>query len=572
MTAKLVWIDAITQRPAIRWRTSSRPAAASRPRTGRRARSSAPSSCRAGSPRPRATPARGSRCRRASPASSSRLAPFLADAPRQQHEDGDQREREQREVQSRISNDIGGVQNVVTDTATSIVSSVTTASRPWSACSSSAGGSLLFASPCYRSSSADLSRWQRAPRDRKTTQKTLADISSLVEESLSVSGILLGKTMGRSTELATVRGRLAAARRPRGAAADGRPLGDGVDPDTSRFCPRGLLVRRARPRPAVATRSRRHARRLHHAADAPLLPVGSLLGVGLDMQTSLALFDRSSSTSTSRSTSTRSRDALEPATCAGDVEFEHVWFRYDDGRLDARGRDLHGPGRARRPRSSARPAAGKTTVGYLAARLYDVGRGRVTIAGVDVRDLCFAVARRPRRRRLAGDVSLPRDGPREPALREARMRPTRRSRPRRARRTSTTLIAALPEGYDTVVGERGYRFSGGEKQRIAIARTILRNPPVLVLDEATSALDTETERARAGGARPARARAARRSRSRTASRRSATPTRSSSSTRARRRVGHARRARRARRPLRVARRARRRARDARACLTRRRDA
>ena len=57
------------------------------------------------------------------------------------------------------------------------------------------------------------------------------------------------------------------------------------------------------------------------------------------------------------------------------------------------------------------------------------------------------------------------------------------------------MIAGLPDGYDTVVGERGYRFSGGEKQRIAIARTVLRNPPVLVLDEATSALDTQTERA-----------------------------------------------------------------------------
>jgi ATP-binding cassette subfamily B protein len=138
--------------------------------------------------------------------------------------------------------------------------------------------------------------------------------------------------------------------------------------------------------------------------------------------------------------------------------------------------------------------SGKTTMGYLVARLYDTTAGRVTIDGVDVRDLAFDS--------LAGAVGLVSQ---ETYLFHATIRENLRF----ARPDATdaeleaaalaarihALIASLPEGYDTVVGERGYRFSGGEKQRIAIARTILRNPPVLVLDEATSALDTETERA-----------------------------------------------------------------------------
>ena len=137
--------------------------------------------------------------------------------------------------------------------------------------------------------------------------------------------------------------------------------------------------------------------------------------------------------------------------------------------------------------------AGKTTLGYLAARLYDVNEGVVSIAGVDIRDLSFASLAS-----LVGVVSQETylfhssvrdnlrfakpdatDGEIEAAADAARIH---------------DLIASLPDGYDTIVGERGYRFSGGEKQRIAIARTILRNPPILVLDEATSSLDTETER------------------------------------------------------------------------------
>jgi ATP-binding cassette subfamily B protein len=137
--------------------------------------------------------------------------------------------------------------------------------------------------------------------------------------------------------------------------------------------------------------------------------------------------------------------------------------------------------------------SGKTTLGYLTARLYDVDRGSVTIGGADVRDLTFAGLAR-----LVGVVSQ------ETYLFHASVRENLRF----AKPDATDeeieaaaeaaqiheLIASLPDGYDTVVGERGYRFSGGEKQRIAIARTILRNPPILVLDEATSSLDMGTER------------------------------------------------------------------------------
>jgi len=239
-----------------------------------------------------------------------------------------------------------------------------------------------------------------------------------------------------------------------------------------------------------------------HAVSIPMLvafttlqtrlffPVGSLLGVGLDVQTSLALFDRIFEYLDEPVDIEEKADAIRVGQ-AGDVVYDHVWFRYDE-EWTLRDVSFTVP-EGTTTAIVGETGSGKTTLGYLAARLYDVDRGEVSIGGVDVRDLSFEALSD-----LVGVVSQ------ETYLFHATVRENLRfAKPdatdeevERAAEAAMIhdVIAGLPDGYDTVVGERGYRFSGGEKQRIAIARTILRNPPILVLDEATSALDTETER------------------------------------------------------------------------------
>ncbi|HEX3687953.1 MAG TPA: ABC transporter ATP-binding protein [Gaiellaceae bacterium] len=397
------------------------------------------------------------------------------------------------EVQSRISNDIGGVQSVVTNTATSIASNFTTVVATMVGMLLLSWQLALFAFaliPFFVLLTRRVGNERR--RIAKTTQETLADISSLVQESLSVSGILLGKTMGRGGELA-----------------------DRFESDSLRLAELEVRQRMA-GRWVMASIQTSFAimpaavywfggLALAHGSTAisiPVLvafttlqtrlffPVGSLLGVGLDVQTSLALFDRIFEYLDEPVDIEEKPDALEVAT-AGDVVFDHVWFRYDEDWTlqDVSFAVPHGTTTA----LVGETGSGKTTLGYLAARLYDVSRGKITIDGVDIRDLGFAALSD-----LVGVVSQ------ETYLFHASVRENLRF----AKPDATDeeieaaaeaarihhVIAALPEGYDTVVGERGYRFSGGEKQRIAIARTILRNPPILVLDEATSSLDTETER------------------------------------------------------------------------------
>ena len=403
------------------------------------------------------------------------------------------------EIQSRIANDIGGVQSVVTSTATSIVSNVTTVI---------AAATAMFLLD-WRLALAALGLlpffiWltRRVGQERRritsVRQGRLADISALIEESLSVSGILLGKTYGRSPELAErfdresadladleVRSRMAG--RWRMASVQiafaampaliylvaGLSIAGGGEAITI-----GTLV-------AFTTLQTRL-----------FFPIQSLLSVGVDVQSSLALFERVFEY-LDMPVEIDERDGaveLDPAAVHGDVEFDGVGFRYSgDGDEILGGVDIHVPANTTLA-VVGETGSGKTTLAYLLARLYDVDSGAVRIDGTDVRDLTHAS--------LAAVVGLVSQ---ETYLFHASVRDNLAfARPgasdeeiAAAARAAQIddLIASLPDGYETIVGERGYRFSGGEKQRIAIARAILRNPPILILDEATSALDTETERA-----------------------------------------------------------------------------
>jgi ATP-binding cassette subfamily B protein len=219
-------------------------------------------------------------------------------------------------------------------------------------------------------------------------------------------------------------------------------------------------------------------------------PIGSLLNVQIEVQSSLALFDRIFEYLDHEIDIVEGAGALpEPR---GEVALDSVWFRYDDAAWTLQDISFTVPA-GTKTALVGETGSGKTTCAYLVARLYDATQGSVAVDGVDVRDLTFAS--------LADTVGVVSQ---ETYLFHATVRENLRfAQPgasdaavEEAARAAQIheLIATLPDGYDTMVGERGYRFSGGEKQRMAIARTILRNPPVLVLDEATSSLDTQTER------------------------------------------------------------------------------
>jgi ATP-binding cassette, subfamily B, bacterial len=397
------------------------------------------------------------------------------------------------DVQSRIANDIGGIETVVTSTATSVLSNVTTVIATviamflldWRLAAFALALLPLF---------VWLTKRVGAQRKKVTAERqaSLADVSSIVQESLSVSGILLGKTMGRTDDLAErfsgesrrladleVRSRMT-----------GRWMMASIQmtfaimpalvywfagwsiANGSQTISIGTLV-------AFTTLQTRL-----------FFPIGGLLGVQIEVQSSLALFDRIFEYLDHEIDIVEGDEELvEPR---GEVALDSVWFRYDDAAWTLQDVSFAVPP-GTKTALVGETGSGKTTSAYLVARLYDATQGTVSIDGVDVRELSFEALTS-----VVGVVSQ------ETYLFHASVRDNLRfAKPsasdeeiEEAARAAQIheLIATLPDGYDTMVGERGYRFSGGEKQRMAIARTILRNPPVLVLDEATSSLDTQTER------------------------------------------------------------------------------
>ncbi|MEV7348776.1 ABC transporter ATP-binding protein [Micromonospora chalcea] len=401
------------------------------------------------------------------------------------------------EVQSRITNDIGGMQAVVTSTATSIAANLTTV----------VGTTIAMLALSWRLTLVSAvvlppALWltRRVARLRREItaqrQRELADLTVTIEEGLSVSGVRLAKTLGTgpalvdrftasSARLVDLELRSELAGRWRMAAMSivfaAIPaviyLGAGL-PGTAGTLTIGTLV-------------------AFTALQGNLFrPLMGLLNVGVTLTASLALFARIFEyLDLPVEVAEPARPVpLDPATARGHLRVEDVTFSYPGSDTAAlAGVSLDVPAGTSLA-LVGETGSGKSTLAALISRLHDPDAGRITIDGIDLRDL--------RPADLAAVVGVVSQetyllhGTVRDNLRYARPDATDADIEAAARAARIhDLIAALPDGYDTMVGSRGHRFSGGEQQRLAIARTLLRDPRILVLDEATSALDTETERA-----------------------------------------------------------------------------
>jgi ATP-binding cassette subfamily B protein len=420
------------------------------------------------------------------------------------------------ELQSRLQNDVGGVQNVVTNTASSVLSNVVTVLSTvaamlvlsWQLTLLALGVVPVFVYLTYR-----VGRVRR--RISGQTQESLAELSALTEETLSVSGVLLTKVFNRRRD--AVERYRAENRRLAGLQVRQSMVGRSFFALVQTFfsvAPALVYL--------VAGQSHLSSGTIVAFTTLQtrlLFPIGQMLQTAVEVQSSLALFERIFQylDLPHDIVDVDGAKTIPAADVRGEVVLRNVWFRYEEPEVpifDGAGVDGDGavvpldrPARREwtledvslevEPGQLAAivgpSGAGKTTISYLIPRLYDTVRGRVELDGHDVRELTLAT--------LAGAIGMVTQETylfhatvRENLL-YARPGATQDELEAAARAAQIhERIAELSDGYDTLVGERGYRMSGGEKQRLAIARVILKDPRVLILDEATSALDTSSER------------------------------------------------------------------------------
>jgi ATP-binding cassette subfamily B protein len=404
------------------------------------------------------------------------------------------------EIQSRLTNDFTNVSSVLTDTVATVLFSVATVisslvgmfTMDWRLSLLSVGAMPIFAVIAARVGSY-------SGTIRKKAAEQNADISATMQEVLSVSGVLLTKTTGRrrrafdrfakgnealtltSVQMAMVMRLFFNLIR----------LTFSLTPVFVYWLAGYLIVGRNETHLTIGTIVGFTA-----LQSSVLFPLTNLLSTQADVMSSLSLFERIFEYLDLPQEITDAPDAItvDPTTVQGRVTFEHVWFSYDRDQptptlknitLEANPGDLVA--------LVGTSGAGKTTLTYLIPRLYDADEGSVQIDGIDVRHMKLASLGE-----IVGVVTqetyLVHDTIAE-NLRYGNPDATEEQLIEAAKAAAIhDHIAGLPEGYNTIVGERGYKLSGGEKQRIAIARAILKNPKILILDEATSALDTRSER------------------------------------------------------------------------------
>jgi ATP-binding cassette, subfamily B, bacterial len=413
------------------------------------------------------------------------------------------------EIQSRLTNDVAGVQSIVTDTASSILSNVVIIASSfvamwvlsWQLTILSLVLVPLFVFLTYR-----VGKSRRALQS--VAQQSLADLTAITEETLSVSGILLSKVFGRQRhEIARFTEEnqrftdIQLRQRMTGRyffALVGTFFS--VTPFAV-YLVAGLFQHSGLTPGLIVAFTTLQARLF--------FPIGQMLSISTDVQSSMALFERIFEYLDLPVEIRDAPDALHlaPEEVRGEVAFRGVHFRYEDppaglapvedGSEGLREWTLAGVDFDIQPGQLAAlvgpSGAGKTTTTYLVPRLYDVQEGSVEIDGVDVRRIALES--------LGGLMGVVTQ---ETYLFHTTVR--RNLQQGKLDATQEELEAAcraafihdrimeLPEGYDTMVGERGYKLSGGEKQRLAIARVILKDPRILILDEATSSLDTTSER------------------------------------------------------------------------------